>query len=102
MLRSPKSIPSSDTIIEDPKIEPFFIVKSSTGGGYVIYERVIVGESQKAYIKTHAYPGTFNSALKIVSRKLLNQADNKHFSSIKEYIQTFEDLVEKMKTITEL
>ena len=37
MLRKPNSIPKGDTIIEDKAIEPYFLVKSQTGG-YVIYK----------------------------------------------------------------
>ena len=43
MLRNPNSIPKGDTLIEDPAIEPYFMVKSQVGG-YVIYKRVIKGK----------------------------------------------------------
>lgn len=99
MLRKPDSISPTDTLIEDPVMEPFFIVKSSAGG-YVVYERVTKGENSTEYIKTHGYPSNFNNALKMVSRELLYQANNKHYSSIKEYIQTFEQLEQKMRTLT--
>jgi len=99
MLRKPDSISPTDTIIEDPVMEPLFIVKSSTGG-YVVYERVVKGENKTEYIKTHGYPSNFNNALKMVSKELLHQENKKHYTSIKEYIQTFEQLEQKMKTIT--
>lgn len=99
MLRRPDSISPVDTIIEDPVMEPFFIVKSSAGG-YVVYERVIKGENKTEYIKSHGYPSNFNNALKMVSRELLYQANDRHFTSIKEYIQTFEQLEQKMRTLT--
>lgn len=99
MLRKPNSISLTDTIIEDPVIEPFFIVKSSVGG-YVVYERVTKGENNTDYIKTHGYPSTFNNALKMVSRELLNQSNDRHYSSIKEYIATFERLEKQMRTLT--
>ena len=44
MLRKPDSIPSNDTIIEDPALEPFFVSRSQTGG-YTLYERVIKGDN---------------------------------------------------------
>lgn len=99
MLRKPDSISPTDTLIEDPVMEPFFIVKSSAGG-YVVYERVTKGEKKIEYIKTHGYPSNFNNALKMVSRELLYQANDRHFTSIKEYIQTFEQLEQKMRTLT--
>ena len=45
MLRKPDSIPSNETIIEDPAMEPFFITRSQTGG-YTVYERVVKGENE--------------------------------------------------------
>ena len=42
MLRNPDSVPSSDTVIQDPVMEPFFITRSQTGG-YTVYERVVKG-----------------------------------------------------------
>jgi hypothetical protein len=99
MLRKPDSISPADTVIEDPAMKPFFIVKSSTGG-YVVYERVLKGEKNTEYIKTHGYPSNFNNALRMVSRELLNQSNSRHYSSIKEYIETFERLEKQMRTLT--
>jgi len=70
MLRNPNSIPSGDTIIQDPVMEPFFITRSQTGG-YTVYERVTKGENNTEYIKTICYPGNFNHALKSVQEKNL-------------------------------
>jgi hypothetical protein len=98
MLRKPDSIPTTDTIIEDPLMEPYFIVKSTTGG-YAVYERVVKGEKKTEYIDTKGYPSTFNSALKMVSKHLLNHPGKDKYNSIKEYIQTFEKLEEQMKTL---
>lgn len=99
MLRKPDSISPADTIIEDIIMEPFFIVKSSAGG-YVVYERVTKGEKSNQYIKTHGYPSSFNNALRMVSKELLNQSNSRHYSSIKEYIETFERLEKQMRTLT--
>ena len=101
MLRRPDSIPAADTIIEDPAIEPFFISKSSSGG-YTVYERVIKGDKNTEYIKTICYPSTFNSALKVVNREVLNYSNNKHYGTIKEYISTWQDIQEKMSNLTEI
>lgn len=98
MLRKPDSIPATDTIIQDPLMEPFFIVKSSSGG-YAVYERVVKGEKNTEYIDTKGYPSTFNSALKMVSRYLLNSPKKSQYNSIKEYIGTLEVLEKQMKTI---
>jgi hypothetical protein len=102
MLRNPNTIPATDTIIEDPIMEPFFITKSSSVGGFTVYERVTRGENSKAYIRTVCYPSNFNSALKTVAKELLNHSDKKHYNTVKEYIQSWNEIEEKMKTITAL
>jgi len=96
MLRKPDSIPTSDTIIQDPSMEPFFISKSSTGG-YTVYERVIKGDKDTHYIKTICYPANFSYAIKKVAEEKLNE--KKSYSSIKEYIDTYKSISEKMINI---
>jgi len=100
MLRRPDSIPAGDTVIEDPVMEPFFIAKSSSGG-YTVYERVIKGENDTPYIKTICYPATFNHALKVVSRELVNTSKN-YYTSIKEYISEWKEIQEKMGSLTDI
>ena len=99
MLRNPNTIPADDTLIEDPIMEPFFITKSSSGG-YTVYERVNRGKDDKSYLRTVCYPSTFNYAIRAVSKELLNTAEKKHFTSIKEYINTWNEVQEKMRTMT--
>jgi hypothetical protein len=80
-------------------MEPFFITKSSSGG-YTVYERVNRGKDDKSYLRTVCYPSTFNYAIRAVSKELLNTAEKKHFTSIKEYINTWNEVQEKMRTMT--
>ena len=101
MLRNPSTIPAGDTIIEDPIMEPFFIVKSASSG-YTVYEKVIRGENDTAYFKTICYPSTFNHALKVVARELLPTTGGKHFTTIKQYISTWNEIEQKMRTITNI
>jgi hypothetical protein len=98
MLRRPDSIPTGDTVIEDPIMEPFFIAKSSSGG-YTVYERVIKGENNTHYIKTICYPANFNFALKAVSREMLNSKSN-HYTSIKDYVEEWSIIENKMSSLT--
>jgi len=98
MLRNPDTIPAGDTIIQDPAMEPFFITNSPSGG-FTVYERVERGKDSKAYLRTVSYPSTFNSALKTVAKELLNHSEKKQYSTVKEYINTWNDIQEKMKTI---
>lgn len=93
MLRNPNSIPATDIIIEDPAMEPFFITNSQSGG-YTVYERVKRGENGKKYIRTVAYPSTFDRALRIVSREKLNSDTGKTYSSIGEYVNKWKEITE--------
>ena len=99
MLRKPDSIPASDTIISDPALEPFFITRSQTGG-FTLYERVVKGENKNKYLKTIGYPSNFNYALKMVSREMVNTGAKKKFSSLKEYINEWKLVEEKLSSIT--
>jgi phage FluMu gp28-like protein len=100
MLRKPDSIPAGDTVIADPVMEPFFISKSQSGG-YTVYERVVKGEKDTEYIKTVAYPATFNSALRRVMNEKLNNGENKIYN-LKEYISRFESIQKEMLSITSI
>ena len=98
MLRKPDSIPTGDTVIADPVIEPFFIAKSQSGG-YTVYERVIKGDNDTEYIKTVSYPASFNGALKRVASEKLNNGENKSYD-LKTYITRWEAINEIMKSLT--
>jgi len=98
MLRNPNSIPSGDTIIEDPVMEPFFITRSQTGG-YTVYERVVKGENNTEYIKTLGYPSNFGSALKMVAREILNEGGKTY--DLKTYVKRWEDVKNSLTSILE-
>jgi len=100
MLRNPNSIPSGDTLIQDPVMEPFFIARSQTGG-FTVYERVVKGEKNTEYIKTVSYPATFGGALKTVAREILNGDPNKKVYSIKEYVERWETVQNSLTSILE-
>lgn len=100
MLRRPDSIPSTDTVIQDPVMEPFFISKSQSGG-YTVYERVVKGEKDTEYIKTICYPSTFNSALKKVANEKLNNGESKVYD-LKSYISRWEAINESMSNLTSI
>lgn len=102
MLRNPDTIPVGDTLIQDPAMEPFFITKSSTVGGFTVYERVNRGKDGKSYLRTVCYPSSFHYALKAVAKELLNHSDKKQYDTVKEYIQSWNDIEEKMRTIATL
>lgn len=98
MLRRPDSIPSSDTLIQDKVMEPFFVSRSSSGG-YTVYERVITGENDTEYIKTLGYPSNFGNALRMIARELTNE-EGKTFT-LKEYMQRWEDVRKALTSVME-
>ena len=98
MLRNPDSIPSSDTVIQDPVMEPFFITRSQTGG-YTVYERVTKGENNTEYIKTLGYPSNFGSAIKMVAREILNEGGKTY--DLKTYVKRWEDVKNSLTSILE-
>lgn len=98
MLRRPDSIPSADTLIQDPVMEPYFISRSQTGG-YTVYQRVIKGDNDTEYIKTIGYPSNFGNALKIVGREILNE-EGKTFD-IKSYVERWENVKNSLTSILE-
>ena len=98
MLRNPESIPSSDTIIQDQVMEPFFITRSQTGG-FTVYERVVKGENDTEYVKSLGYPSTFGHALKMVAREKLN-VEGETFT-LKEYVDRWEDVKNSLTSIIE-
>ena len=100
MLRKPDSIPAGDTVITDPVMEPFFISKSQSGG-YTVYERVVKGEKNTEYIKTVAYPSTFNSALKRVANEKLNNGESKIYN-LQEYVTRWENIQKEMLSMTSI
>ena len=98
MLRNPNSIPSGDTIIEDPVMEPFFITRSQTGG-YTVYERVTKGDNDTEYIKTICYPGNFGYALKTIAKEKLNEEGKTY--DLKSYVKRWEDVSNSLTSILE-
>ena len=98
MLRKPDSIPSNETIVEDPVMEPFFITRSQTGG-YTVYERVVKGENNTEYIKTLGYPSNFGNALKTVAREILNVSGKEY--DLKSYVKRWEDVKNSLTSILE-
>ena len=98
MLRNPNSVPSSDTVIQDPVMEPFFITRSQTGG-YTVYERVVKGEKNTEYIKSLGYPSNFGGALKMVAKELLNEGGKTY--DLKSYVKRWEEVNNSLTSILE-
>tara|TARA_R110002012_G_scaffold204105_1_gene373719 strand:- start:216 stop:518 length:303 start_codon:yes stop_codon:yes gene_type:complete len=91
MLRNPNSLPSGDTIIEDPAMEPYFITRSQNHE-YTVFERVIKGENNTPYLRTLGYPSQFRRALKMVMKELLDFKDQTKFNTLEEYFTKWEKI----------
>lgn len=98
MLRNPNSVPESDTVIQDPAMEPFFITRSQNNG-YTVFERVIKGENNTEYIKTVSYPSNFSSALRTVAREILNEGGKTY--DLKTYVNRFDDIKKSLTSVFE-
>lgn len=86
-------------IVKDPAIEPFFIT-TSKHGGFAISEVIKKGDNRREYVRTLAYPSTFDSALKIISQELVKRSEKKEYSSIQEFIEEYRDIAKKLSHIS--
>jgi hypothetical protein len=84
------------TII-DPLIEPYFIGMDSYC--YTVYENVIAESSGKVYIKTMGHYSNLNLCLEKIARSIIN---SKNYSSIKEYINEFNQVNNQLKQISHI
>ena len=98
MLRNPNSVPDTDTVIQDPAMEPFFITRSQNNG-YTVFERVVKGENNTEYIKTVSYPSNFSSALKTVAREILNEGGKTY--DLKTYVNRFDSIKKSLTSVFE-
>lgn len=99
MLRNINTIPAGDAVIQDPVLEPYFIV-SSTTGGYTVYERVSRGKDGKPYLRSVCYPSTFNHALKVIAKEKLSTSGINQYNSIQEYIAQWNTITKSIENAT--
>ena len=95
MLRNPDSLPSGDTLIQDPAMEPYFITRSQNHE-YTVFERVVKGENNTPYLRTVCYPARFSYALKTVMKELQDFKGKNKFTSLKEYMNKWDGINEKI------
>ncbi len=105
MLKEKEESTSSITIIRDPKIEPYYIGKDAYC--YTVYQLVTPdtkytenNQPGKDYSKPIGHYSSFGSCLKTIARNKIN--DKKSYSSIKEYIERFEQIQNEIKTLLDL
>jgi hypothetical protein len=99
MSKKGKSI----TLIEDPRLEPYFITKDETC--YTVNERIQPNSNHfrskgggKEYSKPQGYYASFERALiKISEEKLHTKGD---FSSVDEFLEKFKQISNQIKSYT--
>ena len=101
-----EKLPKTHKYIYDENIEPLFLGKdSSAGGGYILYLRKDVeqknGKGSIQYAKVLGYPSTFSNALKAIARESLNIKGSSEYSSIREYIEEWEQIKQKMESLVD-
>ena len=89
--------------ITDPRMEPYYIGKDTYC--YTVYEVVTPQEKYlekdsegKDYEKPVSHHSDFGSALKRVMKEKLNN-EKDHYTSIKEYIERWDELRKELKEI---
>ena len=90
---------TSNTLITDPKIEPFYISKDAYC--YTIFEKVIpnpaYSESTKEYIRSLGHYSNFGACLKELAKLMTDSKSN--YESIADYIKEYRQIE---KNINEL
>tara|TARA_B100002019_G_C21190085_1_gene558337 strand:- start:116 stop:415 length:300 start_codon:yes stop_codon:yes gene_type:complete len=91
------------TKITDPKMHPYYVGKDTYC--YTVYEIVTPQEKYlakdsegKDYEKPVAHFSSFGAALQRVAKEKLNN-DQKHYASIKEYIERWDELIIELKKL---
>lgn len=82
------------TIITDPVLEPFIIVRYEDGGFAVFKVR---GEGSDLRLTTLCYPSNFGSCLDRIAKEI-HHSDGKTYDSLKEYIDDWKQVSERVRT----
>lgn len=89
--------------ITDPKMHPYYIGRDTYC--YTVYEIVTPqekylekGSEGKQYEKPLAHYSNFGSALQRVAKEKLNN-ERDHYSSIKQYIERWDELIIELKQL---
>ena len=93
------------TIINDPKLEPYYIGKDSHC--YTAYEKITPdpkytdnGKAGEEYTKPLGHYSDFGSALRAIMKAKLNEGE-KIYSSIEEYINEWDKIRTDLEKLTE-
>lgn len=82
------------SVIEDPILEPYFIIYYGPGDFALNRKRVDVHGNLK--FSTLRYPGTFCGCLDSIAKEKM--CDKKEYNSIQEYIDTWKEISTSIRT----
>lgn len=94
----------TQNVIHHPTMEPFFIVKSSSGEFQVCEETTTQSDhhlsdgKEKTVVRIHAYLSTLGNALRSIShRKTIS--NKKEYTALDDYISKYEDVMVSMREL---
>lgn len=100
---SRKEFIKGKTTIEDPILEPYFILKGSQGEYQICLETTSKGThhfsngGNKAYVEVEAYITKFDLALKYILKHKTGLRQRKNYASVNEYVGEYRALLKEME-----
>lgn len=85
-----------DTLIVDPVLGPYFILRYEEGGWGVLKTRR--DSSGNLKYRALAYPATFMGSLEYVAKELQNES-GKVYESIQDYISNWTEICNKIRNV---
>jgi hypothetical protein len=89
--------PTGIRYIKDPILEPYFIQLDDYC--YAVQQVIIAQESGKEYQNTLGFYSDFGSCLKAIAK---NEVKKGSYKSIKEFLEEYNKIIEKLKSVTDL
>jgi len=89
--------PTGIRYIKDPILEPYFIQLDDYC--YAVQQVIIAQESGKEYQNTLGFYSDFGSCLKAIAK---NEVKKGSYESIKEFLEEYNRIIEKLKSVTDL
>jgi len=89
--------PTGIRYIKDPALEPYFIQLDDYC--YAVQQVITAQESGKEYQNTLGFYSDFSSCLKAIAK---NEVKKGSYESIKEFLEEYNRIIEKLNSVTEL
>lgn len=83
--------------ITDPQLDPYMI--QIDDNNYAVVKNVTAGKSGKVYPQTLGFYSSLSNALNKIAK---DDVSNKDYTSVKEYVEEFRQIEQRLKTIIKL